>query len=490
MDGGGHNDYRYARSQGQEAGTPRLQNTRARSSRLDEYGPSGSQTTRLPIIRGLEARRRAPRSSRSRNPTSMSSRRNNNHGKTAQQEEEEVNSEEIQQWLAPEVFASSADSAHHEGNLYPQYQYQYQDQDHGTSRPHELMQPSYDPSMTEHGNLHYGAPMQPSYETKYILPNYTDEGGSGSQQDVYTGQGTSHPHPPVIPEEWSLNYSEGMRTMHLGSQPPPQYTQESEQIVLPPPNNTQLITFKHADDDSSEYTLHFSPLIFYNSEADMIFPQLTDDQKLFISDYVHQVRPYQYRYLRSELNFSLRPSLVKDLLSGDQVRMDTAVEVLYPEASRRRGKSGTNKISWMTGLTTSQRSRVIRMLANATAQEADTLRDCFLKWKVKSEVAKQVLDLTSTTEIAQFAIDNNFVLPDGPLKSGTRWQKGASQIQRRALMQRIAATGLCEEEYIKIHLQKANMPLGYGLEMLRADERRFRRMVKDLARMQSRFDYR
>ncbi|UZJ50759.1 hypothetical protein CBS101457_000079 [Exobasidium rhododendri] len=215
------------------------------------------------------------------------------------------------------------------------------------------------------------------------------------------------------------------------------------------------------------YQLKVSPDVSAEHGHDLVYQSLDDDQKLLIVRLIHQVRPYTAAHLRQRLALTLTLDLARMLLSGDEHRVASAVEALYPFHSFKK----RNVTAWMRPFTDPQRIQIMEKLAEATGQSIDELRDLFIASSVPSSVASKILHAQTTEEVKAIAEAYNLVVHQHLFSRA--WQKGLSQLQRRALLQRMLGCGVQEASYCYDLLRKKKVPRGYGLKMLQADDDEF-----------------
>ncbi|UZJ50838.1 hypothetical protein CBS101457_000158 [Exobasidium rhododendri] len=216
-----------------------------------------------------------------------------------------------------------------------------------------------------------------------------------------------------------------------------------------------------------EYTLQVDTSFPFANDEELVYKNLTDDQKAVIVDHIHQVRPYTEDYLRQQLMLRLTPQTAQQLLSKDPNEVDNAVEELYPTDDV---KSRT-LIRWMTGFSKEEKIEIIEKLARVTQQSSDKLRDLFISRRVTPIMANELLHASTEEEVWDFAQKYDLVLVDG--QTTRPWQKGSREIQRRALRQRMTAFGLRHKQEFYTILKKSKVPPGYALTMLRATDVEF-----------------
>ncbi|UZJ50849.1 hypothetical protein CBS101457_000169 [Exobasidium rhododendri] len=229
-----------------------------------------------------------------------------------------------------------------------------------------------------------------------------------------------------------------------------------------------------------EYTLQVDNYIKMRSsdENELVWKDgLTDNQKLVIVEHVQRIRPYIEKSMRDRLLLKVTARLARALLSNDETQINAAVEEIYPNDQRKRGASGK---TWMDGLSKEEKIEVIEKMREVTHQSADTLRDLFLRRKIDSDAANQILKADLTT-CRQYAVYLGFIDEDHPVIAN--WHRDASRLQKQALPQRMMMSGahhggkplkssLCFEL-----LRRKNVPHDFGFRMLRADDRSFAKAI-------------
>ncbi|UZJ50779.1 hypothetical protein CBS101457_000099 [Exobasidium rhododendri] len=224
---------------------------------------------------------------------------------------------------------------------------------------------------------------------------------------------------------------------------------------------------------AKEYTIPVDKDFPRNHLGDSVYMDLSRDQKALVIDRIQQIRPFSPPSIRKKLGRHLSAPIAKAILSDDETAVEAAVEELIPinQAPER-----TAHPPWMTGLSNTQRKVVILKLAAATEQRTEELRDFFLNRHVTPEVAKKILH-ADIQECKMIAYDNNLILKEN--ERNRPWQRGVSQNQRKALLHRMMTKGgvknniLCYE-----YLERYYVPRGYGLKMLRADDKTFMEIME------------
>jgi hypothetical protein len=227
-----------------------------------------------------------------------------------------------------------------------------------------------------------------------------------------------------------------------------------------------------------ESELKYAPTIEFHHAY--VPENLSSEQKLFIVERIHRVRPFTEVYIRQQIYGRIERSTALDLVSQEEGRVLAAIEELFPRAGTQR----RSFIHWMTNLSDAERVQVIDKLASATLQRADHLRDLLIIKQTSPGIANMILDARTPEEVYHIAHANGkqFILAyqnDRNLKRKETWQKGLSEIQRTSLLQRMVLGGVASQNqcYGVFARGKDKIPHGYGLHMLRASERDFRRIM-------------
>ncbi|UZJ50846.1 hypothetical protein CBS101457_000166 [Exobasidium rhododendri] len=305
----------------------------------------------------------------------------------------------------------------------------------------------------------------------------TDQMGSNFPSRSYSGgEGHTSSHDVTAPQH-SYSNSHGFTPLY-NFQEQHQYLQHGHAANATSSSSTPSITEDQATDryvPQPEYALLVAPCFSYTSEDQAIFRELSEDQRLVIFQRLHQVVPYTSRYLRTRLLEHLKPAEALDLLSGDEERIDAAINRLYRSGVFRR-----EDITWMHYLEKQQRIEVVAKVAEATQRDAEKVRDHFLQKNVPPHVLQEILGTSSLKEIKKVAKRNDLLIEDDTKVNA--WQKGTSVIQRKAILQRMTRSRP-EVHQSKLHdwLRKKKVPKGYGLVMLRASTANFERIMSALS---------
>ncbi|UZJ50898.1 hypothetical protein CBS101457_000218 [Exobasidium rhododendri] len=237
---------------------------------------------------------------------------------------------------------------------------------------------------------------------------------------------------------------------------PPQNSYNRKEHILPwtPPH---------------EFALPVSRVVDSSGSGTLAFPVLSDDQKIFIVDRIHQIRACTMEYIQQKCRYKLNIDTARNLLSEDEHTLDAAAEKLFTDKYKKKG----GVYPWMRGFNNEQRRYIIRKLAEATRQKPDKLRELFLAKRVTHEVADQILRAPTLQDCESIAQEYNLHVAVNT-KEG-RWQRGLSQVQRLAVQQRMINTSRVKDrDAAYAILGRPDVPMGYGRVVLRADEAKFR----------------
>ncbi|UZJ50832.1 hypothetical protein CBS101457_000152 [Exobasidium rhododendri] len=220
-----------------------------------------------------------------------------------------------------------------------------------------------------------------------------------------------------------------------------------------------------------EYTFQYPPgYPAANSHGEVVYMNLSSELKFVCVEQIQRIRPYNEDNIRQNLRRKQgKAAVLNELLSRDQHRVEAMVENLYKDNSTQR-----DFVPWMKGLHNKDRIQVVEKLAGATFQSADKLRDVMVNMKLAPEVAVRILNARTLKEVRSIAREHNiYHLPD----PSETWQKGTSEIQRKALYQRMAFHGGITQARILAILKKERIPEGYALYLLRVGDDEFRRIL-------------
>ncbi|UZJ50764.1 hypothetical protein CBS101457_000084 [Exobasidium rhododendri] len=247
------------------------------------------------------------------------------------------------------------------------------------------------------------------------------------------------------------------------------------QVTAIPADDQRRNTPSYQPDPFSdgEYTIQFSPTFRITDPDGNVYKSLSTLQKTIIVDRITQIRPYSSSATRKTLERYLTAQAACDMLSSDVDRIEQGVETIY---SMYQGKKGYSDPLWMEGLKNADRRLVIKRVADVTIQPTDGLRERFLRLNLGPDVAAGILAGTDA-DIWQIVMARQIFATVDP-RAG-RWQKGCSRLQRTAVLERMVATGM-KEDAARALLTKDRIPEGTGLALLRADDRTFRSMVKNI----------
>ncbi|UZJ53694.1 hypothetical protein CBS101457_003014 [Exobasidium rhododendri] len=220
-----------------------------------------------------------------------------------------------------------------------------------------------------------------------------------------------------------------------------------------------------------EYELLVDATFPFHSWTDLVYKDLSDHQRHYILDRIHRSRPYKLDSIRQRLSERLSMQLALDFLRGDEKRLETAIDTLFPSSRKKKGVHST----WMDGLSKSDRLLVVQKMAEATEQGADDIRELFLDREISPAEAAKVL-ASPLEDCKNFADQHTLYVQAGKRKKP--WQHGLSYIQQLALLQRLGSTsGMRGKEEVRRLMSHARIPKGYGKTMLRADDAHFKKAV-------------
>ncbi|UZJ50858.1 hypothetical protein CBS101457_000178 [Exobasidium rhododendri] len=215
--------------------------------------------------------------------------------------------------------------------------------------------------------------------------------------------------------------------------------------------------------------LPISPHFDYHSEDELVWTCLSTEQKLVVTDRVHEIRPRKAPNLRQRLSDKLTAKSAKELLGDNLSEIEAAVNQLFPLERSKKSKAKPVK-TWLTGLENWQKRAVINKVARDTLQDTERLRDRFLDNKVTPEQALHLLNALPE-DCRRMAAALDLIMPD--FETCLPWQKGLSKLQRKALLHRMMTVGRrCEKTSYDL-LERRKLPPGYGLKMLEANDADF-----------------
>ncbi|UZJ50833.1 hypothetical protein CBS101457_000153 [Exobasidium rhododendri] len=229
----------------------------------------------------------------------------------------------------------------------------------------------------------------------------------------------------------------------------------------PPPDD-------YIPQDAKEYTLQYEPGYTYtDSHEKEVYSKIGSDRRLVAADQIHRIRPYKMEYIRQQLRrkFMTAP-LANELLSQDQHRVEAAVDVIFPMDDN----TSRSFVPWMTGFSNAKRIQIVEKLAGATRQGADQLRELMIDSKTTPEEASRILNARTPEEVRGIARMMNLYHVQDADKG---WAMGMSEMQRKALLQRMLLHGQTHPNMRYAYLSKDKVPEGYGLHMLRVDDAEF-----------------
>ncbi|UZJ50884.1 hypothetical protein CBS101457_000204 [Exobasidium rhododendri] len=322
------------------------------------------------------------------------------------------------------------------------------------------------------------APMGGQYEA-YVSPGtiHSDQTGSLNVSSIYN-------HDLNVPlQDWGNMYGGADAYMDPGSSSTTDFPHQHEGYELPsapgnvdhqaiPPLENAVHTCEDLRLYTGEYTLRYDPIVRHNESDDRVYKTLDTDQRLIVIERIHRVRPFTRRAIRLHLARVLRSDRAEDLLSNEIPRVKAATEALYPI---NRQKRNSKRIAWMTNLNENQRLEVIQRLKEATGQSPSHLRDeMALREEIGPDSAYDILH-SSPNQSHAIAARLGLLVPDST--TTLPWQSGLTQLQRKALLQRMMLHGVNKEATCYNQLAMAKVTEGYGLKMLTASDDDFQSVI-------------
>ncbi|UZJ50851.1 hypothetical protein CBS101457_000171 [Exobasidium rhododendri] len=157
-------------------------------------------------------------------------------------------------------------------------------------------------------------------------------------------------------------------------------------------------------------------------EDDLVWQYLDKDQKMLVTELIRQIRPYAADTIQMEVKRKLTAKAARLILSYDLTRIERGVDMVYEFG---RAKRGNQPYNWMAKFSNSDRRRVVDILADATMQPTDVIREQFLANKVSHETANLILENGNNLEkLLKLAYKKNlFFHVDGrrlPMAEGTQ----------------------------------------------------------------------
>ncbi|UZJ50895.1 hypothetical protein CBS101457_000215 [Exobasidium rhododendri] len=289
----------------------------------------------------------------------------------------------------------------------------------------------------------------------------------GESQPVNYNIQDFHPHLQKYASQLDLYTAMTFADQHAGwnrSPSPPPREQPSILSSSPSPSPS-----------SGEYALHVDSHFHFSRLDDLVYRTLSEDQKAFILERVHQVRPYLSGSVRKKLYEKLNVPLAKQFLSGDETEVEKAIEKIYPYSAK---KYGLEQDSWMAGFSEAARRQIIVKLAEATGQKTNEVADIFLNRNMDSDTAAKIMKATPD-QCVMIAVEHDLILPES-IKDRP-WQKRLSPLQVRALFQRMMLYGgVATEEQCVPLLRSSCVPDAYGVTLLKASDAAFEQMMRAL----------
>ncbi|UZJ50865.1 hypothetical protein CBS101457_000185 [Exobasidium rhododendri] len=220
-----------------------------------------------------------------------------------------------------------------------------------------------------------------------------------------------------------------------------------------------------------EYTLQVDPALHLANYNGLVFDFLDEFQHMIIIEQVRQIRAYKVDTIRQGLLARMKGPEAVAMLGKDVNKIEDAVYSIFPDIYSRK---------WMEGFDNAYRRQVIDLLAAATGQATDLLRDGFITAGVTPVVAAGVLDAPTPEARREYAERKGLIFDRWSRQAN--WRKGLNNVQREALLQR--ACNLREppydREYMRRVLTRSDLEPGSGMMMLRATDASFKSMIEGM----------
>jgi hypothetical protein len=223
-----------------------------------------------------------------------------------------------------------------------------------------------------------------------------------------------------------------------------------------------------------EYEFQVAPKVSvtYVTASSPIYVTFDADQRAYLLERITEIRPYVKGTVTKDLNSRLTSFLAEEILSGEVTRSDSAIEHAYPDENCKVGRAA----HWMKGLSPDDRREAIRRLSYAHLEGADWIRRHLLSKNkiVVKETIQSILDADSKERIQQIA--RKYQLIPSRDWDMTFWKIGASELQLRAVEQRIRNNSRFKKNVLL--LKKRFVPRGFGMQILRANDDQFVRLMQ------------
>ncbi|UZJ50802.1 hypothetical protein CBS101457_000122 [Exobasidium rhododendri] len=216
---------------------------------------------------------------------------------------------------------------------------------------------------------------------------------------------------------------------------------------------------------------------FSNDDAH-VYGKLDTEQRMVCVEHIRSIRPFSAMTIQSLLGRKMKASFANELLTGDRERIDAAIDEHYPDRTIRKSRAGYDYVSWMALLNNSQRRQVIEELAEASDQSVNLFREHFIEQKYNPMFAVDALNLTTREQRQAFVHQNNLYFETDARNSP--WQKGLSELQKDALVQRVSEVGTVGRTHAMFIMRRFTKVPCLGKVLLRADDQTFFNYVLEL----------
>ncbi|UZJ50803.1 hypothetical protein CBS101457_000123 [Exobasidium rhododendri] len=337
--------------------------------------------------------------------------------------------------------------------------------------------------------LYVGFAGQSSHQTSLFPPFPTNESGfnvhygSLSREQHHHSRESQGRHQYPGHADQSSYHQAGQNNVHTGNVYPQHDSSDVQDLSLQMSTSAVMANSStsgrspQVTPDPYEYQYVADPSFLHDNDHDSVYRYLTVDQRAVVVEHVHRIRPYVIRHIRNCLAHFLPPSIARSLLTNNELEIEAAVEKMWPFHERKQYPSNP----WMEGLNNHQRIEVVRLMAEATLQSADLLRDHFLRQNVSLETALDILYAPNPHVLVLIARERGLIMPEEKKKSRKQaWQIGLSTVQKRALRQRFFNAGVTDDDKFYLLVRKPKVWPGYGLVMLKAGDQYFDAILEAL----------
>jgi hypothetical protein len=198
-----------------------------------------------------------------------------------------------------------------------------------------------------------------------------------------------------------------------------------------------------------------------------------------------QIRPFDSKKLQPRLK-NMGTKTIVMLLGSTQAEVEEGARQYQLQSYMHR--YAPTQHSWMDAFSDSfTKIEVIRRLAETTLQEPNALRDHFLSANVHYSVAQLILNAQYAEDIWSIAEEHDLILPYVGVKPNGEtirdWQKGLTEVQKDALIQRMLDAPyeiLRDRKACSAQLRKPKLKPGFSLEMLKVEDDEFVMMLGTL----------